>query len=142
MFKAKPLKSGAASLGLKLGRGVPKELLSTIEVYAPFAVNDEAQAAAAAEAFQLLDPDVNGDGKISASEKLIYGLLKAASASSSAALRASSVSSMMKSVMPSTSACSRRFSTVASRHDRSTTRFLADPLNPSATSNNRSVASG
>ena len=25
-----------------------------------------------------LDPDVNGDGKISASEKLIYGLLKAA----------------------------------------------------------------
>ena len=60
MFKAKPLKSGAASLGLKLGRGVPKELLSTIEVYAPFAVNDEAQAAAAAEAFQLLDPDVNG----------------------------------------------------------------------------------
>ena len=55
MFKAKPLKSGAANLGLKLGRGVPKELLSTIEVYAPFAVNDEAQAAAAAEAFQLLE---------------------------------------------------------------------------------------
>ena len=39
--------------------------------------------------------------------------------------RASSVSSSMKSTIPWTSACSRRFSTVSSRHERS--RSLVAP---------------
>ena len=56
--------------------------------------------------------------------------------------RASSVSSSMNLSMPLSSACSRRFSTVASRHERSSSIFLPPcPLKRSASSSKRSVAS-
>ena len=58
------------------------------------------------------------------------------------ACRASSVSSSMKSTMPWTSACSSRFSTGASRQERSTSRCVASPLTVSANATRRSVASG
>ena len=45
-----------------------------------------------------------------------------------AALRASSVSSSMKSTMPWTSACASRSATGASRHDRSSLRSVAPPV--------------
>ena len=59
----------------------------------------------------------------------------------SARCRASSVSSSMKSTMPCTSACSSRFSTGASRQERSTSRRVASPRTRPAYSTSRSVAS-
>ena len=56
---------------------------------------------------------------------------------------ASVVSSTMKVSIPRRSACSRRFSTVCLRHSRSSFwSFFLMPLNCSAKSNRRSVASG
>ena len=48
----------------------------------------------------------------------------------------------MKSTMPWTRACSRRFSTPFSRQERSTSRFLPPPESVAANSVSRSVASG
>ncbi len=56
--------------------------------------------------------------------------------------RASSVSSMIHVVMPLTSACERRASTVPSRQDRSSVTCLPCDLNDSARLTRRSVASG
>ena len=60
----------------------------------------------------------------------------------SAAARASSVSSSMKSTIPCTSACSSRFPTGASRQERSSSRFVAEPCTVEANVTSRSVASG
>ena len=60
----------------------------------------------------------------------------------SRAVRASSVSCSMNSSIPCTSACLRRSSTVVSRHERSSSFFMAPPLTVSANATMRSVASG
>jgi hypothetical protein len=58
-----------------------------------------------------------------------------------ASARASSVSASTKSTMPCTSAWDSRCATGASRHDRSTSRFVPDPVTVPANVTSRSVAS-